>query len=127
MGAYTRGTQKCPRTEIDDHEDATDLKPVKPVKREVEEGKETLQSYKASLEFVLERHLKREEALVPGAKHVKMFTIKGKGDDTIEEKVSSDNIILFDSSLADLKVSQFVEHCFEHLESSILQLLIRWL
>jgi xeroderma pigmentosum group C-complementing protein len=87
MSCYTRGTAKCPRTDIDDHEEATILKPVKPAKKVVEEGKETLQSYKSSAEFVLERHLKREEAVVPGSTHVKMFIIKGKRDDTIEEKV----------------------------------------
>ncbi|KAF8856358.1 Rad4-domain-containing protein [Acephala macrosclerotiorum] len=87
MSAYLRGTKKCPRTEIDDHEEVTDLKPVKPEKKEVEEGKETLQYYKSSPDFVLERHLKREEALLTTAKHVKMFPIKGKGETTTEEKV----------------------------------------
>ncbi|KUJ16494.1 Rad4-domain-containing protein [Mollisia scopiformis] len=87
MSSYVRGTRKCPRTDIDDYEEATDLKRVKPEKKEVEEGKETLQYYKSSPEFVLERHFKREEALVPTAKHVKMFTIKGKGEVTTDEKV----------------------------------------
>jgi xeroderma pigmentosum group C-complementing protein len=87
MSGYVRGTRKSPRTEIDDHEEATDLKPMKVEKKEVEEGKETLQYYKSSAEFVLERHLRREEALVPSAKHVKMFTTKGKGEDAVEEKV----------------------------------------
>jgi xeroderma pigmentosum group C-complementing protein len=87
MSGYVRGSQKCPRTEIDDHEEATILKPVKREKKVVEEGKESLQYYKSSSEFVLERHLKREEALVPTAKHVKMFTVKGKGDNSTEEKV----------------------------------------
>ena len=87
MSGYVRGTKDCPRTEVDDHEEATDLKPVKAEKKAVEEGKETLQSYKSSPEFVLQRHLKREEALLPGATHVKMFTVKGKGQETTEEKV----------------------------------------
>ncbi|KAL3427310.1 Rad4 transglutaminase-like domain-containing protein [Phlyctema vagabunda] len=87
MSGYVRGTRKCPRTEVDDHEEATDLKPVKPEKKEVKEGEETLQSYKSSAEFVLERHLRREEAILPTAKHVKMFTVKGKGDTSTEEKV----------------------------------------
>ncbi|CZR64785.1 related to DNA repair protein rhp42 [Phialocephala subalpina] len=87
MSGYLRGTKSCPRTEIDDHEEATDLKPVKPEKKEVEEGKETLQYYKSSPDFVLERHLKREEALLPTATHVKMFPVKGKGEATTEEKV----------------------------------------
>lgn len=88
MSGYVRGTKKCPRTEIDDHEEATDLKPVKAEKKVVEEGKETLQYYKSSPDFVLERHLKREEALVPNAQHVKMFSVKGaKGEEGTEEKV----------------------------------------
>jgi xeroderma pigmentosum group C-complementing protein len=87
MSGYGRGTRKLPRTHADILEDATDLKPVKPEKKEVEEGKETLQYYKTSPEFVLERHLRREEAIVPTAKHVKMFTVKGKGEESTEEKV----------------------------------------
>ena len=84
MSIYIRGHKKCPRTEIDDLEDATDLKPLKLEKKEVEEGKETLQSYKSSRVFVLERYLKRDEA--PTGKHVKMFMVKSKGQET-EEKV----------------------------------------
>lgn len=87
MSGYIRGTKKCPRTDIDDHEEATDLKPVKAEKKAVEEGKETLQYYKTSPDFVLERHLKREEALLPGAQHVKMFAVKSKGGASVEEKV----------------------------------------
>lgn len=87
MSGYIRGSRLCPRTEIDDHEEATVLKPVKPEKKVVEEGKETLASYKASSEFVLERHLRREEALLPTAEHVKMFPVKGKGETSTEAKV----------------------------------------
>ncbi|KAH6676576.1 putative DNA repair protein rhp42 [Halenospora varia] len=87
MSGYERGTKKCPRDEIDDHEEATALLRKKREKKEVEEGKESLQYYKSHPEFVLERHLKREEALLPTANHVKMFTIKGKGETTTEEKV----------------------------------------
>ena len=90
MSGYVRGTKKCPRDEIDDHEEATDLKAAQPLKKEVKEGEETLQYFKSSPDFVLERHLKREEALKPNAKHVKMFTVKGKGDtSSSEEKVFS--------------------------------------
>ncbi|EDN99238.1 hypothetical protein SS1G_14098 [Sclerotinia sclerotiorum 1980 UF-70] len=64
-----------------------DLKAVQPKKKEVKEGEETLQSYKSSAEFVLERHLRREEAILDTAKHVKMFTVKAKGDNPTEEKV----------------------------------------
>ncbi|KAH8678871.1 hypothetical protein BGZ60DRAFT_352279, partial [Tricladium varicosporioides] len=87
MSKYERGNKKCPRDEIDDHEEATALLRKKREKKEVEEGKESLQYYKSHPEFVLERHLKREEALLPTAKHVKLFTIKGKGEATTEEKV----------------------------------------
>ncbi|PQE19518.1 xeroderma pigmentosum group C-complementing protein [Rutstroemia sp. NJR-2017a WRK4] len=87
MNDYVRGTKKCPRTEIDDAEEATDLKAAQPKKKEIKEGEETLQSYKSSETYVLERHLRREEAILPTAKHVKMFTVKGKGDTGTEEKV----------------------------------------
>lgn len=87
MSSYARGSKKCPLTEIDEDEDSTDLKAVKPEKKEVKEGEETLQSYKTSEKYVLERHLRREEALLPTAKHVKMFTVKGKGGNSTEEKV----------------------------------------
>ena len=74
------------RLPIDDVEDATDLKPVKPEKKPATEGAETLQGYKQSAEYVLERHLRREEALVPTAKPVKTFT-HGKGDIAQEDPV----------------------------------------
>jgi xeroderma pigmentosum group C-complementing protein len=78
MRGYTRGDRKHPITEVDEEEDATDLKPAKPEKKQVKEGEETLQHYKQSKEFVLSRHLKREEALLPTAKPVKTFKNKSK-------------------------------------------------
>ncbi|EAQ87551.1 hypothetical protein CHGG_04170 [Chaetomium globosum CBS 148.51] len=78
MNGYARGDRKHPITEVDDDEDAADLKPAKPEKKEVKEGEETLQYYKQSKDFVLARHLKREEALLPGAQPVKTFKNKGK-------------------------------------------------
>jgi xeroderma pigmentosum group C-complementing protein len=78
MKGYSRGTQKHPITEVDEAEDSTDLRPNKPEKKEIKEGQETLQYYKTSKEFVLERHLKREEALLPNAAPVKTFRNKGK-------------------------------------------------
>ncbi|KAG8349868.1 hypothetical protein FVEN_g11951 [Fusarium venenatum] len=87
MSGYQRGSKKHPITEIDEAEEATDLKPAKPEKKEVKEGQETLQYYKQSKEFVLERHLKREEALKPEAKPAKMFKNKGKGGKVEEEDV----------------------------------------
>ncbi|CAK7199688.1 hypothetical protein SEUCBS139899_002371 [Sporothrix eucalyptigena] len=73
MRGYERGQRpQYPLTEVDDAEDSTDLKPAK-AEKEVKEGEETLQYYKQSKEFVLERHLKREEALVANAVPVKVF------------------------------------------------------
>lgn len=87
MSGYRRGHQNAPITEIDDLEDSTDLKPAQPEKKEVKEGEETLQYYKQSKEFALERHLKREEALRPGAKPAKIFKNKVKGGKFEEEDV----------------------------------------
>lgn len=79
MAGYTRGGEKNPVTEVDQLEDAADLTPAKVEKKEVKEGEETLQYYKNSQEYVLERHLKREEALLHDAKPVRMFKSKSKG------------------------------------------------
>ncbi|KAK3687762.1 Rad4 transglutaminase-like domain-containing protein [Podospora appendiculata] len=87
MKGYNRGGKDHPITEIDEDEDSTDLKPAKAEKKEVKEGDETLQYYKQSKEFVLERHLKREEALLPRAKPVKVFKNKGRGADGQGEPV----------------------------------------
>ncbi|KAL8792716.1 MAG: hypothetical protein Q9195_004691 [Heterodermia aff. obscurata] len=84
MSGYKRPHNK--RTAVDDLEDAKDLKPLKPEKKEKKEGEETLQGYKTSADYVLERHLRREEALLPGAEPVKTFTT-GKGDSAKEEPV----------------------------------------
>jgi xeroderma pigmentosum group C-complementing protein len=87
MSGYRRGTKAHPLTEIDDDEDSSDLKPAKPEKKEVKEGEETLQYYKQSREFVLERHLKREEALKRDAVPVKKFKNKAKGGAVEEQDV----------------------------------------
>ena len=86
MSLYDRPEKK--RTPADDLEEQTDLKPFKPSKEEggKEVEKESLQWYKQSAEFVLEQHLRREEAFIPGAKHVKTFTA-GKGDKAKEHPV----------------------------------------
>ena len=89
MKGYVRGSKTRPFTEVDYEEDATELKPAKPEKKEVKEGEETLQYYKQSKEFVLARHLKREEALLPTAVSVKTFKNKGKGSEATEELVYS--------------------------------------
>ena len=74
------------RTAVDDLEDEKDLKAVKPEKNEKKEGEETLQGYKTSATYALERHLRREEAIHPDAKPVKTFKA-GKGDNAKEEPV----------------------------------------
>ncbi|KAK3986543.1 hypothetical protein QBC44DRAFT_139114 [Cladorrhinum sp. PSN332] len=91
MKGYVRGGDKeHPLTEVDELEDSADLKPAKAEKKEVKEGEETLQYYKQSKDFALERHLKREEALLPDAQPVKMFKNKGaKGAAAIGEPVYS--------------------------------------
>ncbi|KAK5167047.1 uncharacterized protein LTR77_007776 [Saxophila tyrrhenica] len=67
------------RTTADDIEEQTDLKPFKPSKEEKVVEKESLQGYKQSANYVLEQHLRREEAISPGAQPIKTFTT-GKGD-----------------------------------------------
>ncbi|OHF00533.1 Rad4 transglutaminase-like domain-containing protein [Colletotrichum orchidophilum] len=89
MKGYIKGSGKHPLTEQDNVEDSTDLKPAQPEKKEVKEGSETLAYYKQSKEFCLERHLKREEALLPTAVPVKTFNNKGKGGEISEEPVYS--------------------------------------
>ncbi|KAL6717133.1 hypothetical protein ACLMJK_005048 [Lecanora helva] len=84
MSGYSRTDTL--RTAVDDLEETKDLKPVKPEKKESKAGEDTLQGYKNSAEFVLERHLRREEAIKPGSKPVKIFTT-GKGDKAKEEDV----------------------------------------
>lgn len=86
MAGYTRGGEKQPVTEADQLEDLVDLTPAKVEKKQVKEGEETLQYYKTSQEYVLARHLKREEALLADAKPVKIFKTKSKGK-TNEEPV----------------------------------------
>lgn len=87
MRGYVRGNRKNPITEVDEAEDSTDLKPAVPEKKEVKEGEETLQYYKTSKEYVLRRHLKREEALLPTAVAAKVFRNKSKGGRVEEEDV----------------------------------------
>ena len=74
------------RTAVDDLEEEKDLKPAKHEKKETSVREDTLQFYKASADFVLERHLRREEAIKPASKPVRTF-VSGKGEDTKEEPV----------------------------------------
>ena len=86
MRGYARPGKN--RTLADDIEDDGDLVPLQP---ETDEKKklaepDTLQGYKQSPDFVLERHLRREEALRPGSKPVKHFHA-GKGEKATKEPV----------------------------------------
>lgn len=74
------------RTAADDVEDASDLVPQLPPKKEVKDDVDTMQSLKASADFVLERFLRREEALRPGSEPVRTF-VSGKGENVKEEPV----------------------------------------
>ncbi|MCJ1466720.1 hypothetical protein MMC07_005340 [Pseudocyphellaria aurata] len=84
MSGYMRTSHM--RTAVDDLEEAKDLKPLTQEKKELTERPETLQGYKNSADFILERHLRREEAVLPGSKPVKTF-LTGKGDKAKEEPV----------------------------------------
>jgi xeroderma pigmentosum group C-complementing protein len=87
MRPYARAHDK--RQPWDEVEDEGDLVPVEPEKKkdmDEEGGKETLQGYKNSTEYVLERHLRREEALKPGAKVIRQF-VSGKGENEKSEPV----------------------------------------
>lgn len=84
MSAYTR-TDKM-RTAVDDVEESTDLVPQQPEKKDIDDTIDTLSSLKASPDFVLERFLRREEAIRPGAQPDRMFA-SGKGDNLKEEPV----------------------------------------
>ncbi|KAF2019245.1 Rad4-domain-containing protein [Aaosphaeria arxii CBS 175.79] len=87
MRPYARSHQhRQLHDEIEDEGDLVPKKPDKPKHMDEEGGKETLQGYKNSAEYVLERHLRREEALKPGAKIVRHF-VTGKGDKEKSEPV----------------------------------------
>jgi xeroderma pigmentosum group C-complementing protein len=74
------------RTKVDELEDTTDLQRKQPEKKKTTQTTDTLQSLRQSTEFVLERFLRREEALTPGAESVRIFT-SGKGDKAKKEPV----------------------------------------
>lgn len=84
MSGYKR-TEKM-RSALDDLEEVEDLRAQKLERKKMGTGEDTLQGYKSSAEFVLERHLRREEALLPGSQPVKSFVV-GKGDTVKEELV----------------------------------------
>jgi xeroderma pigmentosum group C-complementing protein len=84
MSGYVR-TDKM-RTAVDDVEESSDLVPQQLEKKDDMDQGDTLQSLKASADWVLERFLRREEALRPDAKPDRIF-ISGKGDKLTEEPV----------------------------------------
>lgn len=83
---YARPHEKRqPWDEVEDEGDLVSAQPIKP--KTMDEGaKETLQGYKNSTKYVLERHLRREEAIKPGASIVRYFTT-GKGENEKQEPV----------------------------------------
>lgn len=88
MRPFARAHDK--RQPWDEVEEEGDLIPAEPEKKKTMDedgGKETLQGYKTSAEYVLERHLRREEALKPGAAIVRHFAISKKGEDDRLEPV----------------------------------------
>ncbi|PGH03708.1 hypothetical protein AJ79_07290 [Helicocarpus griseus UAMH5409] len=84
MRGYVRPEDK--RTIVDEKEDAKELVPSQPEKKVQKKEGDTLQTLRSSTEFVLERFLRREEAIRPGTRHVRTF-VSGKGDKMKEEKV----------------------------------------
>ena len=74
------------RTAVDDVEESSDLVPQRSEKKNDKEEGDTLQSLKASADWVLRRFLRREEALRPDAEADRMF-VSGKGDKQTEEPV----------------------------------------
>lgn len=82
MSGYVR-TQAM-RNALDGLEDVKDLRPLEEEKENKKEIPETLQSFKSSAHFVLERHLRREEVIMPGSKPVKTFLYRKRNGATEE-------------------------------------------
>lgn len=92
MSGYERRHDK--RTEADILEDSNDLKPF--VDANTSDPKTTENSeafYKTSAEFVLRRHLRREEALPADAEQVRTFTLTKSGKTTQEPVYNRSAII----------------------------------
>jgi xeroderma pigmentosum group C-complementing protein len=83
-----RGYERPPdrKTKVDEVEDSGDLQRKQPEKKKIDQTTDTLQSLRQSTEFVLERFLRREEALKPGSQSVRTFTA-GRGAKAKEEPV----------------------------------------
>lgn len=88
FGMVMRGYQRArkSKTAVDELEEGRDLQPNQPEKKKTTQATDTLQGLRASTEFVLERFLRREEALRPGAEPVRTF-VAGKGARAKEEPV----------------------------------------
>ncbi|KAJ5855035.1 hypothetical protein N7534_007578 [Penicillium rubens] len=88
FGMVMRGYQRArkSKTAVDELEETRDLQPNQPEKKKTTQTVDTLQSLRTSTEFVLERFLRREEALRPGAEPVRTF-VAGKGARSKEEPV----------------------------------------
>lgn len=87
MRSYARAhVKRQPWDEVEEEGDLVPAEPEKKKEMDEEGGKESLQGYKNSAEYVLERHLRREEALKPNAKVVRQF-VTGKGDKEKSEPV----------------------------------------
>ena len=84
MRGYERPANN--KTKADEIEDSKDLQRKQPEKKKTAQAADTLQSLRTSTEFVLERFLRREEALKPGAEPVRTF-VAGKGARAKEEPV----------------------------------------
>ncbi|RMZ81750.1 hypothetical protein DV738_g2086, partial [Chaetothyriales sp. CBS 135597] len=85
LAPYTRTQQM--RTATDDIEDSTDLVAQEPPqKKKTDDGPDTLSSLKSNPDSVLERHLRREEAIRPGAKPDRIF-VSGKEPNLQSEPV----------------------------------------
>jgi xeroderma pigmentosum group C-complementing protein len=88
FGMVMRGYQRArkSKTAVDKLEETRELQPNQPEKKKATSDNDTLQSLRTSTEFVLERFLRREEALRPGAEPVRTF-VAGKGARAKEEPV----------------------------------------
>ncbi|KAL9057239.1 MAG: hypothetical protein Q9162_002443 [Coniocarpon cinnabarinum] len=81
-------------SDADNLEDSRELKPVYINRNNTDKPpQESLQYYKNSADFVLECHLRREEALLPSAQPVKFFTV-GKGEKASDEPVFKRNEVV---------------------------------
>lgn len=108
MSGYMR-TQAM-RTILDDLEDAKDLRPLEDETEKTNETPETLQSYKASAHFVLERHLRREEVILPGSKPVKTFLYRKRHNAKEEPVYHRSDVLTCKTSESWHKAGRQIKH-----------------